>query len=96
MASFRVHYLIEEPVVGPIDTAPLPGALSFIGKKTRLRAACDPRIQLSEYERGTGEPWAVYCDACKATQVYLDNYYDRPGQHSPGDMVADGSRPGGG
>jgi hypothetical protein len=96
MATFRVHFLITDPAglngSGPMPPTPL-GPLK--PHATHVRAACDPNILLSEYERGSGEPWAVYCDACVQTEEYKKAYYPHPNTVDGRAMHADGSQPGG-
>jgi hypothetical protein len=79
--SFKVHYVVANEA-GPIRSA--AGGTTFkIGKAGRFAIACNPRLRLDRYHRGTTEPWAVVCDACRATEVFQRNFYERPRIRKP-------------
>lgn len=90
----RIHYLVEAPADGPNVSKPAQGNLPIGGRDgepTRWRFACDPAGLLGPLDRGTGEPHAVMCDACKATPFFPEDS-EKPGlHHRPEQMVADGS-----
>jgi hypothetical protein len=66
--SFKIHYLVEDPQ-GPIVSA--PGGTTFkVGRHARHSVACDPKIELNEFHRGTGEIQHVVCNACAATEAF--------------------------
>jgi hypothetical protein len=74
--SFKLHYLIPDPA-GPIESG--PGGSTFkIGSQGRYRIACNAALELNQYHRGTGEPYAVVCDACRATEAFRKNDRPRP------------------
>jgi hypothetical protein len=66
--TLRIHLLVKDPD-GRIRSAPA-GSPVLIGSRSNYRAACDPAIVLGTYDRGTTEPWAVRCAACKATAEF--------------------------
>lgn len=79
--EFRVHLLVVDDA-GPIYSGSLmlngPNGVRRANQPKRLRAACDPNIQLSEYDRGTGETFAVKCKACAETQEYKERWKPKP------------------
>lgn len=91
--KLRIHLLVED-AAGPNVSRPVLGSLPVggrAGQPTRWRFACDAAGTLGNFDRGTGEPWGVRCDACKASDLF--KAVDRPKPAAPGDeqMVADGS-----
>lgn len=75
----RVHFVVPAPE-GPIVSAPEGNGSIGVPAGKRFVVACDPSISLSEWDRGTGEPYAVHCEACKATEIYRTLYRPRPGR----------------
>jgi hypothetical protein len=71
----RIHLLVEDPA-GAVPSARIDTPVGPLGKDTRLRAACDPSVTMGQYDRGTAEPWAVHCKACKETAEF--KAIDRP------------------
>ncbi len=79
----RIHLLVQDES-GPIASA--PGGTTFtVGTHSRWVVACDHAIVMGPWDRGTSEPWAVHCKACKATDAFQKIDRPRPGQ-APGDL----------
>ena len=74
--AFNVHYLIPDPE-GEIKSG-IGGTTIKIGRNVRVRAACNPKLQLSKTHRGTHETWLVECKKCKETEEFKRDYRPRP------------------
>ena len=77
-----IHYVVQDDR-GPIASGPMPGALSRLKPhRTRLRCACDPKITFGENNNhnGSGVPYVVTCEKCKATDRFKRDYYPHPNQ----------------
>lgn len=88
--KMRIHLLVPDDA-GPIHSGP---ADLIVTRSTagRWRCACDGSITLGKLDRGTGEPWAVRCNACKATAAFRQVDRPKPGSlGGPEDLTADGT-----
>jgi len=84
--KLRVHLLVQVPN-GPIHSGPAKGSIP-IGTKSRWCVACGPSILMDQLNRGTTEPWAVRCDACRQTAAF--QAIDRPKPGREGSVETDG------
>lgn len=75
----RIHFVLPDEF-GPVKSE--PGSIVQGGK---FRTACGSKIGTTT-ERGTGEPWAVHCNACEATEDFKRLNRPKPG------LVADDDR----
>ena len=81
LPRMRVHLLASVP----------KGAIQGGGGREYV-IACEPSLRLSDMDRGTGEPWAVRCDACRATEFFKAIDRPKPGTRQAAmQMDADGS-----
>lgn len=85
-----IHLLVRDDE-GEVYSGTAQGAVP-VGTKARYRFACRPAkaAVLDDLNRATTEPWAVRCDACKATADFKAIERPRPGTRGSTDMVADG------
>ncbi len=74
----RIHFLVPDDA-GPIRTEPA-GAPMKVGRPGRHRVACDASIVMGDWDRGTNCPWAVMCNACKATEIFRQLDRPKPGR----------------
>lgn len=94
LKKMRVHLLVETPG-GPVVSRPADGTIPVGGKDggpNHFAVLCDPSIVMDgKLERGTGEPWGVRCDACRAKMKELGLERDKPGlRPAPEQEEADG------
>lgn len=86
--KLRIHLLVQAP--GPIQSGPGGDGLR-IGTRSTWRCACDAAITMGELNRGTTEPWAVRCNACRETEAFHAIDRPRPGWDGRyADLQADG------
>ncbi len=50
-----------------------------------------PNAVVNGMNLATSEPYAVHCNACKATEIFKANDRPRPGRAAPGVEVIDGN-----
>src|SRR5262245_26392201 len=86
--KLRIHLLVPA-TSGPIQSAP-GGTTIRVGTDQRYQVACDPGITMSKLHRGTTEPYAVHCDACRATDVFKAVDRPKPGLHGSDDLTTEG------
>ncbi len=77
----RIHFLVFDPA-GPIESLPA-GAPVKVSTGGKFRVCCDPTIPLNEWNRATGEPWGVRCNACMATEEFQRLNRPKPGLDAP-------------
>ena len=80
--TFRVHFVVPAEE-GALQSAGMElnvqGGRVHVGHPGHYRVACDPTLVFDELNMGTGEPWAVRCADCFATEVFKERWYPRPG-----------------
>lgn len=88
--KIRIHFLV------PTEKAPAPHmqsgevrtgekTLGNIGQNRANACACNPTLVLSEWDRGTGDWWAVACRECGATEVFKEAVATIPHPSNPSD-----------
>lgn len=86
--TLRIHFLIPAEraaaahmVSGEINNPAmmdLTGGVPFGHQGQGYVCACDPKIVMDAYDRGTGEPWAIGCIACSKTEIWKQSIKDNP------------------
>jgi hypothetical protein len=77
----RIHFLVPDDA-GPVVSGPA-GDPVRVSPGGRYRIACDPALRPSDWDRVTGEPWAVRCRACQATDAFRARARPKPGFATP-------------